>query len=822
MNNWMRHVEMNVPQELLTRRIWLVVKVTPPPEEGGKWGKLPYYANGSLRGHGSGLDVPADREQLVTFAQLKELTNTELFESYAPGIALGMDSDGTIISGIDFDHISEHCTDEAILQIINEAGSYSEVSVSGDGKHIIGLDDIGRYQSPGIEWWSGGRTLTMTGSHFAGRQLHSLKPAAILARRLFANDVASAIKYERVNLTECTNPAERVITTDGNNEAERVIIAESTNILERVQEAEGNTAPERVMLRESAMGAERKDNGHQSNGGFFIREGGGTDPSGRYYAGRNEFLSARVFHWLNSHYNPEQVLQKLRVENSVTCQPPLADQELDSILRSKVRLGYANHGPEIIWPTVQEPEPEPLMREMPPAEDYPVDALGEILGPAALRMHEVIGAPLAMCCQSVLAAAALAAQPHADVHIDGRIEPLSLFQITIGLSGERKSSVDNVALMKHREVEWARLACYRMDLMAWKRANKDESATELERPISPIMMVGEPTLEGLQKLFMDGSSSLGLFHDEGGQFLGGYSMNKEHRQRCASNLCKLHGEGEFDRVRATERDTVGKWRGRRFSMYLQVQPVIAQDVLSDALLSGQGFLPRVLFAWPDSTQGTRPYRAMDLANDPGMWRYFDALANLLHRPLPIVPDSGGELQPRCIAVGGAAKECFVEFYDEIERGLAPRGEWEAVRAWASKAPSQALRIGAVLTLLEAPDAADIHPHALVRATALMRFYLAEARRILGTCAVPESLRLAQALLSWCQRNGVELLHSQRAMHDGPPAIRHREQFNLAIRELEATGWAVPVPGGAMLDGAMRKRVWKMVGTSIRESRGIAL
>jgi putative DNA primase/helicase len=55
------------------------------------------------------------------------------------------------------------------------------------------------------------------------------------------------------------------------------------------------------------------------------------------------------------------------------------------------------------------------MREIPPADAFPVDALGGILGSAAHAIHDRVQAPLAICGQSVLAAASLAAQGHADV-----------------------------------------------------------------------------------------------------------------------------------------------------------------------------------------------------------------------------------------------------------------------------------------------------------------------------------------------------------------------------------------------------------------------
>ena len=92
-------------------------------------------------------------------------------------------------------------------------------------------------------------------------------------------------------------------------------------------------------------------------------------------------------------------------------------------------------------------EPEPLRATLPPAEAYPVEALGDILGGAALALHESVKAPLALCCQSVLAAASLAAQAHYDIVLPwGERKPLSLFLLTVGQSGERKSGIDDVGL----------------------------------------------------------------------------------------------------------------------------------------------------------------------------------------------------------------------------------------------------------------------------------------------------------------------------------------------------------------------------------------
>src|SRR4051812_14648090 len=80
--------------------------------------------------------------------------------------------------------------------------------------------------------------------------------------------------------------------------------------------------------------------------------------------------------------------------------------------------------------------PRPLMRELPPADRFPVNALGEVLVPAARAIHDCVQAPLAICGQSVLAAATLAVQGHADVELPTRqTKPLTNFFLTVAATG---------------------------------------------------------------------------------------------------------------------------------------------------------------------------------------------------------------------------------------------------------------------------------------------------------------------------------------------------------------------------------------------------
>ena len=61
--------------------------------------------------------------------------------------------------------------------------------------------------------------------------------------------------------------------------------------------------------------------------------------------------------------------------------------------------------------------PRPLTRDMPPANRFPIEALGDVLAPAAHAINDRVQPPIAMCDQSVIAVAALATQGHASVRL---------------------------------------------------------------------------------------------------------------------------------------------------------------------------------------------------------------------------------------------------------------------------------------------------------------------------------------------------------------------------------------------------------------------
>jgi len=476
-------------------------------------------------------------------------------------------------------------------------------------------------------------------------------------------------------------------------------------------------------------------------------------------------------------------------------------------------------------------EPELLRRPVPPPKAYPVDSLGDILGPAADRIHSVVQAPLALCGQSILAAASLATQAHADVLIDGRRELLSLWALSIAVSGDRKSSADRLALEAHREHERGALENYaqketlfKAELAAHKSASimaskgKDQDVIkkalvslgpEPEPPLNPLLFIGTPTIEGIHRLYKDGLPSIGVFHDDAGEFIGGHAMNKDNRAKSVAGMSRLWDCGEFDRVRGG--DGAAKYFGRRFAMHLMIQPVIAETVLSDDLLTGQGFLARTLLAWPETMIGGRRYVEVDISKDRDLASYRTRIKELLTIPQQL--KNRNELEPRSLTLSPGAKSRWMSIHNAIEGDMKEDGDYSSVRPWASKAPAQCLRIAAVLTLISNSDAGVINTEAIDQAASLVMFSLSEAVRIVGTSAIPIEIRHAEALLAWCHGSGRTLLYSTAALQFGPGAIRTRRAFDAAVSELERSGWAVPIKGGYEVDEVHRRRVWAIRGQS---------
>ncbi|PJF08386.1 YfjI family protein [Pseudorhodobacter sp. MZDSW-24AT] len=477
--------------------------------------------------------------------------------------------------------------------------------------------------------------------------------------------------------------------------------------------------------------------------------------------------------------------------------------------------------------------PQPLVREIAPGAAFPVYALGP-LRPAVEAVQGMTQAPIAIPAQSALAVAALAVQGFADVETLGGPRPTSLFALTIARSGERKSACDAPLMAPLRAHEREQAKAQREEMERWRNAQalwkgmrdkilaeaksgKGEKRTaaqadlealgpEPEAPPSVDRTVTEPTFEGLTKLFAFGQPSLGLFSDEGGQFLGGHAMNSENRQKTLAAFNDLWQGNAIRRTRAG--DGHATLYGRRLAVHLMVQPGVARSFMADPLAADTGFLPRFLLCEPPSAIGTR-IQANARRDEMALALFAGRLRTILEAQMPMQPETR-ELQPRMLQLSPEARALLVAFSDAIEVAQAPNGNLAHITGTASKTAEQAARIAGVLTLWRDLEAPKVEATDMASAIDLAQFYLSEASRLASAALVSAEIDRAETLRKWLLEKWPHPEVTTRdIVNGGPNQLRESPKARAALGILEKHGWLIKLESGTIVRGARRKEAWSI-------------
>jgi putative DNA primase/helicase len=387
----------------------------------------------------------------------------------------------------------------------------------------------------------------------------------------------------------------------------------------------------------------------------------------------------------------------------------------------------------IVWPA-----PQPLVAES-AAEPYPLPALPNLVRAAVEESCGYVQAPEALVASSALSALSLAIQPLYDVQrADGLLSPVSAYLLLFADSGERKTSVDGKFTQAIRAYEKAQAEAtkplvkkYKAALAAWESKKKglndkirvlaknNESTKPIEAqlesmefdkpepPRIPRLIYVDVTTEELAYRLATSYPSAGVISSEAGVVFGSHSMGGESVMRNLTRFNMLW-DGvplPIDR-RTSESFTVN---GARVTLGLQVQPETFYSFFEKfgVLARGSGFLARFLFAFPESTQGNRPFA--DAPKDcPNLTAFNDRITAILEQPLPISDD--GVLIPQVLTLEPEAKEVWVSYYNKIESKLMPGGELYVVRDFASKSAEIAARVAALFHVFDGKSGAICTPY----------------------------------------------------------------------------------------------------------------
>ncbi|MEB3766378.1 DUF3987 domain-containing protein [Acinetobacter sp. MD2] len=380
--------------------------------------------------------------------------------------------------------------------------------------------------------------------------------------------------------------------------------------------------------------------------------------------------------------------------------------ELDREIAALIMANHSNAWGELL--PLAQAEPQAL-------RPYPIHALPPIAQAAVMAIAEHVQAPIAMTAQCVIGAMSHIAQ--SKVNAPNRFkesgEPCSLFLLTEGQSGSRKSTSRNMAdkaILRHERKQYE---LYRKDMEQWKSGQaslnkKDREAYCVENPPphDPSTMYSDITLESLAGLYVDGVlNNASIASDEAGQFFGGHTMKGDTRTQALGSFTKLFDDGHVERTRSKSNlNGSGRANDVRLTFNLQGQHEVLSAAMCDPILRNQGFLPRFLLSIPENLAGTRLqdaiYQQKNAQTDTRLIHYWQRCEYLLDEcPLP---QNDTELHNGryVIQMDETAQEIDNEFYNVIEALQGKGQRYEYLQAFASRASQLSRRLATVFAYFQ--------------------------------------------------------------------------------------------------------------------------
>tara|TARA_B110000503_G_scaffold98678_1_gene147863 strand:+ start:55 stop:1491 length:1437 start_codon:yes stop_codon:yes gene_type:complete len=403
---------------------------------------------------------------------------------------------------------------------------------------------------------------------------------------------------------------------------------------------------------------------------------------------------------------------------------------------------------------------------------FPEDFLGNLKTPV-LACKELTQAPIEMSAQSALAISSFVAQRHIDVMgLSGSSFPCSLFHITIAKSGERKTQVDKLLMYGCDAYEAEQRKSFDENIKYYNvkkelfdqeklkiikkitnaktldyrnNAENDLSVlinNEPDRPTNPTLFPKEGTWEGIFDLYKYGQSSLGLFNNEAGMFLGGIGMNKDNIYKMICGLSSLWDGQPISKTRKVDGHDI--LRDKRLCLHLMTQPLTANKMLMSDLIKEQGFLPRCLIVKPKTNIGFRLFQDQNDFYKDAITEFHNEIRYKLLEPIPDTK--------RIVGYNDKTKQYLIDYYNEIEERQQKINDLYHVSGFASKSAEQACRIASVLMYSRDMYSNEISEEDMLNGIELSRYYLNEILRILDYRDISNDHKDAQELLDYIRNH----------------------------------------------------------------------
>lgn len=455
------------------------------------------------------------------------------------------------------------------------------------------------------------------------------------------------------------------------------------------------------------------------------------------------------------------------------------------------------------------------------ATPYPVEAWGnegEVLRDTVTAIADHSQIPIALAGQCILGALATITQQYinAPYPTGNSYMPASLFLLTEIASGGGKSKT--TSQFSHKELisyQKEKRNEYRTLRDEWLAAKASTPKKELERwlldnpkPKQPILFAKSGTLIGfLDNMILGNTKNVAWATAEAGLFLGSHSLTNETAQSNISQICDLWSSGEFDRMLSprynsnfTDENGID---GIRFTLDLQGQPPIVAPALNNEVMSGQGLLPRFLFAFPESLNGTLVFNTDERLDanpdkDPRLIAYWQRCRALLDPVADSVKkdNEGNIIRYNMPFENRQARKALADYQTEKEKQLVKGGKLEKYAEYAKRLHENASRIASIFAYFDGRRFISVDD--IKRATLLTDYSMNERIRYTDKpqAGDNDAQKLVSSLVKYCHRKSVkQLAYSIAQSNVTPKHLRLKQNFELLAEVLESEGYIKIITDG---------------------------
>ena len=445
--------------------------------------------------------------------------------------------------------------------------------------------------------------------------------------------------------------------------------------------------------------------------------------------------------------------------------------------------------------------------------------LPSVLGDFCAELAEEKQVPVELAVAMSLATLATAAQGRYSVRIrEGYTEPMNLYTLCPLEPANRKSAVVEVCTAPLKE--WEKWMAERMapevkavrskrltmeKTIEAKRNKATKCATvqeidELQKgildleeqlpevPVIPRLLADNTTPEALAVLMESMGGCIAIITAEGGIFdilAGMYNKGTPNLDL----FLKGHSGDSFrvDRRMAPPvlLDTP------RLTLGISPQPITLAERSASKVFRGRGLDGRFLYFMPESLLGRRKLEPSPMS--PAVKsRFHDKVRGLL--PLHWCPDMP---EPVELELSPEAYQIWLAFAGEVEKGLAPGGEFEGLNDWGGKLAGAVARIAGLFHLIthNRPEELKITPETMQQAAYMGALLTEHAKAAYALMGTDETIEGAKKVLEWIRRQASERF----TVRDCWQAVKqqtlfpHVEAVKAALKELEEREFIREVP-----------------------------